>query len=200
MVKIISLTCAFLLLFAGQVLAVSSISVETIKEAQDYGRMNAQHHLKDFLLPWISYEEKAVNLDDTAEHAYLYTSFLLMATDAREKTLNGQNVSLLDSERVLADYTELLSFSMVLFGNTEEFAQNAKVVLKQGKKNIKAYQVNVPLQAESISQDGGQPVYKGQCYFYFLEKDIKLDSPVILAVTTNDKKQHSFYFDMTKIK
>lgn len=200
MVKIISLTCAFLLLFAGQVWAVSSISVETIKEAQDYGRMNAQHHLKDFLLPWISYEEKAVNLDETAEHAYLYTSFLLMATDAREKTLNGQNVSLLDSERVLADYTELLSFSIVLFGNKEEFAQNAQVVLKQGKKVIKAYQINVPLHGESISQDGGQPVYKGQCYFYFLEKDIKLDSPVVLAITTSDKKQHSFYFDMSKIK
>lgn len=200
MVKIISLTCAFLLLFVSQVWAVSSINVETIKEAQDYGKMKAQYHLKEFLLPWISYEEKAVNLDDTAEHAYLYTAFLLMATDAREKTLNGQNVSLLDSERILADYTELLSFSMVLFGDKEDFIKNAHVVLKQGKKVIKAYQVNIPLSAENITKDEGQPLFKGQCYFYFLEKDIQLEAPIVLSVTTSDKKQHSFYFDMSKTK
>jgi len=200
MVKIISLICAFLVLFVSQVLAVSSINVETIKEAQDYGKINAQIHLKEFLLPWISYEEKAVNLDDTAEHAYLYTAFLLMATDAREKTLNGQNISLLDSERILADYTYLLSFSMVLFGDKEDFMKDAQVILKQGKKVIKAYQVNMPIATEDISKDGGQPLFKGQCYFYFLEKDIQLDAPVILAITTRDKKQHSFYFDMLRTK
>lgn len=200
MVKIISLTCAFLVLFISQVFAVSSITVETIKDAQDYGKINAQLHWEEFLLPWISYEEKAVNLDETAEHAYLYTAFLLMATDAREKTLNEQNVSLFDSERILTDYTELLSFSMVLFGDKEDFMKNAHVVLKQGKKMIKAYQVNIPLSTENIAKDGGQPVFKGQCYFYFLEKEIQLDKPIILAITTRDKKQHSFYFDMPKIK
>lgn len=200
MVKIISLTCAFLVLFISQVWAISSIDIQTIKEAQDYGKIKAQDHLKEFLLPWVSYEEKAINLDDTVEHAYLYTSFLLMATDARERTLNGQNVSILDSERILADYTDLLSFSMVLFGNKEDFTKNAQVVLTQGKKTIKSYQVNIPLTAEDITKDGGQPLFKGQCYFYFLEKDIKLDAPVVLLVTTNDKKQHSFYFDMSKIK
>ena len=204
MVKIISLICAFLLLVISPVGAVSAINsainIETIKEAQDYGKINAQRNLKDFLLPWISYEEKAVNLDDTAEHAYLYTAFLLMATDARERTLNNQTISLLDSERVLADYTESLSFSTILFGNKEDFVQKAQVVLKQDKKIIKAYQINIPASAENISKDPGQPLFKGQCYFYFLEKDIKLDAPIILSITTSDKKQHSFYFDMLKIK
>lgn len=200
MVKIISLTCAFLVLFISQVLAVSSINVETIKEAQDYGKMNAQLHFKEFLLPWISYEEKAINLDETSEHAYLYTAFLLMATDAREKTLNGQNVSLLDSERVLADYTDLLSFSMVIFGDKDDFMKDARVVLKQGKKVIKPYQVNIPFPADNIGKDGGQPTFKAQCYFYFLEKEIQFDLPIILSITTIDKKQHSFYFNMAKIK
>ena len=200
MVKIISLTCAFFVLFMSQVLAVSSINVETIKEAQDYGKVNAPLHFNEFLLPWISYEEKAVVLDDAAEHAYLYTAFLLMATDSREKTLNGQNVSLLDSERILADYTELLSFSVVLFGDKEDFLKNSTVLLTQGKKVNKAYQVNMPLLADNIGKNGGQPLFKGQCYFYFLEKNIQLDGPIILSVTTSDKKQHSFYFDMSKIK
>lgn len=200
MMKIISLTCALLLLLTSHVLAISSINVEVIKEAQDYGKMNARYHLKDFLLPWISYEENAVTLNDTAEHAYLYTPFLLIATDAREKSLNNQGVNLLDSERILTDYTDLLSFSIVLWGEKQDFAQNASIILKQDKKVIKAYQINVPVNAVKISKDEGQPLFRAQCYVYFLEKNIQLDAPVTLSITTRDKKSHSFYFDMKKIK
>jgi len=200
MLKIISLTCALILLLVGHVLAISSINIEVIKEAQDYGKINAQHHLNDFLLPWISYEEKSENLNETAEHAYLYTSFLLMATDAREKSLKGQSVSVLDSERVLADYTDLLSFSIVLLGDQQDFAQNASVILKQDNKNIKAYQVNIPPNAEKIVTNTGQTLFKAQCYFYFLEKDIELDAPVTLSINTSDNKEHFFYFDLAKMK
>ncbi|WP_378952105.1 hypothetical protein [Pelosinus sp. sgz500959] len=200
MVKIISLLCAFFLLSVNPVLAISSIDVNVIREAQSYGKIKAQDQLKDFLLPWISYEEKAVKLDETAEHAYLYTAFLLMATDSREKSLNGQSVSLLDSERILADYTNLLSFSVALFGEKQDFAQNANVILKQNNKIIKAYQVNIPVDAEKISKDEIPSVYKGQCYFYFVEKDIDLDSPISLVISTSDKKEHIFYFDMAKIR
>ena len=216
--KIISFLCAFLLLSVNPVLAISSIDVNVIKEAQNYGKIKAQDQLKDFLLPWISYEEKAVKLDETAEHTYLYTAFLLMATDSREKTLNGQSASLVDSERILADYTNLLSFSTVLFGTEENFAQNANVILKQDKKMIKAYQVNMPIHAEKISKDKTPTVdqasavdkmpvldkvplvYKGQCYFYFIEKEIDVNSPITLVITTSDKLEHVFYFDMAKIK
>ena len=200
MVKIISLTCALLLLLVSHAGAISSINTGVIKEAQNYGEINAQHHLKNFLLPWISYEEQAENLNDTAEHAYLYTSFLLIATDAREKSLNGQSVSILDSERVVADYTDILSFSIVLFGEKQDFAKNARVVLKQDKNVIKSYQVNIPLNAERITKDTGQTLFKAQCYAYFLEKDIELMTPVKLFITTNGNIHHSFYFNLAKIK
>jgi len=198
--KITSVVCVLLLLFISPALAISPIDVTVIKEAQEYGEINAQEELKDFILPWISYEEKAVHLGDTAEHAYLYTAFLLMATDAREKSLSGQKVTLLDSERILTDYTDVLSLSIVLFGDKQDFAHNATAVLKQDKKTIKAYQGNTPAMGERVLTDGIQPLFKGQCYFYFLEKDITMNSPVILRVTTSDQKEHSFYFDMTKIK
>lgn len=198
--KIISLLCTFLLLFVSPALAISSIDDIAIKEAQDYGKSMQQLPLKDFLRPWISYEEKAANLNETAEHAYLYTAFLLMATDAREKSLKGQTISRVDSERILADYTELLSFSVVLFGEKADFAQNSSVILKQGNKLIKPYQINIPTDGEKVSNDGGQPLFQAQCYCYFSEKKIELNSPVILSITTNDKKKHLFYFDIAKIK
>lgn len=200
MVKIISLLCTFLLLFVSPALAISHIDRELIKEAQDYGKNMKHLPLEDFLRPWISYEEKAATLNESAEHAYLYTSFLLLATDAREKSLNGQVVSHADSERILTDYTELLSFSVVLLGEKQDFAQNANIVIKQGNKAIKAYQINIPANAEKVSNDGGQPLFAAQCYCYFSEKRIELDSPITLSITTADKKKHLFYFDLAKVK
>ncbi|MBC8015430.1 MAG: hypothetical protein H7X79_06765 [Sporomusaceae bacterium] len=200
MVKIISLLCTFLLMLVNPALAISPINDEVIKEAQDYGKNMKHLQLEDFLRPWVSYEEKAANLNETAEHAYLYTSFLLLATDAREKSLNGQIVSHLDSERILTDYTELLSFSVVLFGEKQDFAQKANIILKQGDKVIKAYQINIPSSAEKISTDGGQPLFAAQCYCYFSEKKIELNSPITLSIVTGDKRKHLFYFDIAKIK
>lgn len=198
--RIIGLTVSLCLLLVSQAFAITPINLEVIKEAQEYGKAQGQNQLKDFLLPWVSYEEKAAKLNDAAEHSYLYTAFLLIATDAREKTLNGHVVNLLDSEGILTEYTGLLSFSTVVYGDKPGFMKNASVVLKQDKKVVKAYQVMVPPNPEKISRDGGQIEFMAQCYFYFLEKDIIPNNPIILSITTNDKKEHSFYFDMAKIK
>ncbi|AIF51946.1 hypothetical protein [Pelosinus sp. UFO1] len=198
--RFFTLTVIFLLLSFSQAFAISPVNIDVIKEAQDYGKSNAQNQLKDFLLPWMSYEEKAIKLNDTAERSYLYTSFLLIATDAREKNLLGRNVTALDSESILADYSGLLSFSTVLFGGKQDFTQNANVVLKQAGKEIKAYQVVIPSKAEKNTGESGQNTFTAQCYFYFIEKDIVLDIPIILLIKTNDKIEHSFYFDIAKIK
>ena len=198
--KIISLLCTFLLLLSSPALAISLIDDEVIREAQDYGKNMKHLQLKDFLWPWISYEEKAANLNESAEHAYLYTSFLLLATDAREKSLNDQVVSQFDSERILTNYMGLLSFSVVLFGEKQDFAQNPEIVLRQGNKVIKAYQIYVPTNAEKIFNNEGQPSFAVQCYFYFAEKKIKLNSPITLSIVTEDKRKRLFYFDIAKIK
>jgi hypothetical protein len=199
-VRSFMITVIFSLLVVSQTLAMSPINPEVIKEAQDYGKLQSKNQLQEFLLPWISYEEKAIKLDDSAERSYLYTSFLLIARDAREKSLNNRNVTILDGEEILGDYSGLLSFSTVLYGDKQDFVKNAGVVIKQDNNEIKAYQIIIPPDAEAVLRDKGQTEFSAQCYFYFLEKDIKPDIPIILLITTNDKKEHRFYFDIAKIK
>jgi hypothetical protein len=194
------LTVIFSLLFVTQTLAITSINLEVIKEAQDYGKLKMKNPLQDFLLPWMSYEEKAIKLNDTAERSYLYTSFLLIAADAREKSLNGRDITIVDSEGVLEDYSGLLSFSAVLFGDKQDFAKDSSVVIKQDKNMIKAYQIITPSEGEKVYKDKGQTTFTAQCYFYFSDRDILPEIPIILSITTNDKKEHNFYFDLTKIK
>lgn len=194
------ITIIFSLVLVSQTLAISPINLEVIKEAQNYGKLHAENQLQDFLLPWMSYEEKAIILDNTAERSYLYTSFLLVARNARELSLNNQNVTIADGEGILTDYSGLLSFSTILFGEKPDFIRNSSIVLKQDNQEIMAYQSIIPADAEIVSADKAKIGFTAQCYFYFLEKDIRPDLPVILFITTNDKKVHSFYFDMIKIK
>lgn len=198
--RLFILTVIFSLLLASQTLAITPINLEVIKEAQDYGKLKMKSPLQDFLLPWMSYEEKAIRLNDTAERSYLYTSFLLIAADAREKSLNGRNVAIVDSEGVLEDYSGLLTFSTVLFGDKQDFAKDSSAVIKQDKNMVKAYQMITPAEGEKVYKDKGQTMFTAQCYFYFSNKDLLPENPIILSITTNDQKEHNFYFDLTKIK
>ncbi|WP_378956734.1 hypothetical protein [Pelosinus sp. sgz500959] len=193
-------TILFILMLNNTVYAISPINIDMIKEAQDYGQKHNYSPLYDFLQPWISYEEKAERLNEGAEHAYLYTSFLLIATDAREKSLNGQKISLEDSKRIFENYGNVLSFSVVLFGDNPYFGQKAKVVLKQNKKVIQNYEVVIPQEAEETFKRSDKAVFRLQCYFYFLEKKIACDKPMILSIVTDQKKVHNFYFATANVK
>lgn len=197
--RVLCCILSFLLLCVSPVYAIAPISSEIIKEAQDYGADHVKDSLPEFLRPWISYEEKAGILDETTERAYLYTTFLLLATDAREKKADGKLILTSDSERIITDYSGTLSFSVMLFGKDDGFIKGATAVLKQDKKTIKAYQVTAPQKAEKCTWLPNK-LYTAQSYFYFSEEDIDLNKPVILSVTMNDKKERRFYFDLAKIK
>lgn len=197
--KILCCILSLLVLVNSSAYAIAPISAETIRQAQDYGVQQAQETLPEFLQPWISYEEKAAQLNETTERAYLYTTYLLLATDAREKRSNGKPILTSDSERIITDYSGMLSFSVILFSKEPTFIHNTIAVLKQGKKTIKAYQMTIPSEAESVTGLAGR-VFKAQSYFYFSDNDLDLSTPIILVVTTNDKSDHKFYFDLAKIR
>ncbi|SFL87133.1 hypothetical protein [Pelosinus propionicus] len=194
------LTIIFFLLLVTQTLAISPINQGIIKEAQDHAKLKIKDSLQEFLFPWIAYEEKAEKLNAKTEHSYLYTPYLLIATDAREKILKGHDVTIVESEEVLENYSGLLSFSTLLFGEKEDFAKDASVVIKQATNIIKAYQMIIPAEGEKVYLDKGQTVFNAQCYFYFFERDIRLDRPIVLSIITTDQKEHNFYFDLGTMK
>jgi len=198
-VKILYCILSLLVLSSSSAYAIAPISAETIRQAQEYGVQHAQETLPDFLQPWISYEEKAAQLNETTERAYLYTTYLLLATDAREKKSNGKLVLNADSERIITDYSGMLSFSVTLFSKEPTFIHNTTAVIKQGKKIVKAYQTTIPSEAEPCTWLAGR-LFKAQSYFYFSDNDIDVSMPATLVVTTNDKLDHKFYFDLAKIR
>jgi hypothetical protein len=199
-VKITGFIFVFLILVSKSVFAISPMNLAVIEEAQTYGKTHAQVKLEEFLLPWISYEEKTPRLNESSERAYLYTNFLLIATDAREKSLNGLKPQLEDSEKILTNYNGFLTFSVMLYGTQPKFAQSAIVELKQGNTTIKAQQITIPDSAEKALKSSDKPTFRSQCYFYFATKGIAFDKPITLSIVTKDQKNHNFYFDFAHIK
>ncbi len=179
--------------------AIAPINSEIIKQAYDYGEKHVNDSFSDFLKPWLAYEEKASKLNETTDRAYLYTTYLLLANDAREKKASGKLIVPSDSERIITDYSGMLNFSVTLFDKDAAFIHNAVAVLKQGSKTIKAYQSITPPEAEKCTWLS-ETLYTAQCYFYFSDHEIDAAKPVMLIISTANKQERKFYFDLAKIK
>lgn len=200
-VRITCLLLAMLLLMAGPVLAVSPVNAHTIKAAVDYGKGKADISLAEFFQPWTVYEEKADIIDETAERAVLFTPFLLVAADARDRTQAGGPVTMGDVEKVLSDYNGYLIFGLTLYGPDPQFAARLAANIRQGGKTVKVHLANVPVTADKAAwASPEQKIYEAPCYLYFLAKDIAVQRPATLVVMTGDKRQRSFYFPLGEYK
>ena len=194
----VALSLAMLLSVPLSASAVALINKTVILEAQDYGIKRSQQPLTEFLRPWLAYEEQAAIINETTERAYLYSPFLLIAYDARDKAINKNPVQLADSEKILADYAGCMVFSVTLTGNPENFSDTIQFIIKQDKKIIKPYHAvtNPPVKT---SGSANQQVI-AYSYVYFHERDVSMEKPVMLVASAQDKQEHRFYFDLPSFK
>jgi hypothetical protein len=186
-VRVFALCLAIVLLLSAPVLAVAPVNKATISAAQDYGHGRADVPLADFLRPWTVYEENAARLDDSTERACLYTPFLLVAADARDRTAAGEAVNVAMAEKVLADYNGYVIVGVTLSGLKADFAGKCSASLRQGRKSFRAKLVNGPSAALT-----GEAPYIAKVYFYFTGRDIAPDRPASLAVTAADGRTRLF--------
>lgn len=179
----------------NQVFAIAPLNEQTITAAQKYGIDNSKIKLGLFLKPWLAYEETSSKLDETAETAHIYTSYLLIATDAKEATLKNKKVTLQDSEKVIIDYNDILSFSIKVSGENDIFAQNLVAIIVQGDNVVKSVKI-IP---QAVSYNEKNKKYSAGSFVYFKESSIELGKPIKLIISTSDNNKHCFYFDLAKI-
>ena len=199
--RVICLVVVLLLCCAVPVAAVAPVNADSIAEAQEYGKLRADRPMDEFFQPWTVYEEKCEKLDETSERAFVFTPFLLLAADARDKTLNSQPVSVSDAEKILTDYNGFVIFGAIIFGSEPDFADKLTVTVRQDKKTVKEQMDTRPAKAEKAAWSSAQkPVYVCQAYFYFKSKDIANDKPVVLQISGSGKLERRFSFDLAKYK
>lgn len=179
----------------NQVFAIAPLNEQSITAAQKYGIDNSKINLGLFLKPWLSYEETSSKLDETAETAHIYTSYLLIATDAKEATLKNKKVTLQDSEKVIIDYNDILSFSIKVSGENDIFAQNLVAIIVQGDNVVKSVKI-IP---QAVSYNEKNKKYSAGSFVYFKESSIELGKPIKLIISASDNNKHCFYFDLAKI-
>lgn len=187
----------FLFLMQGTAGAVANVAGDMISKAQQYGIVYAKKSTQDFLRPWTAYEEEAMTITEQSERAYIYTPYLLIASDARERQNNNQAITLNTSKEILKNYDNTLTFQVILYGSQVDFANGISATLVQGSTVKTAYQQLVPQSAEALS-DSKQ--YSVKCYFYFDEKGLDLKTPVTLKVIKKDAFEKKFYFSLAKVR
>ena len=185
--RVVALWLAVMLLLTGPVLAVAPVNEAMVEAAQDYGRSKADMPLALFLQPWTAYEEKAARLDDNAERACLYTPFLLLAADARDRTAAGETVTAADAGQVLTDYNGYVIFGVTLSGLRADFAGKVSANLRQGRKSLRPKMVRA--QAAAAETAGG---YQAQVYFYFASRGVATDKAARLKVLAGDGRERAF--------
>ena len=174
--------------------AVADITSDMVAKAQQYGIVYAKKSTQDFLKPWTTYEEEAISLTEQSERAYIYTPYLLVASDAREKQNSSKTIALADGKTLLKDYEKTMTFQVVLYGKKADFAQGLTATISQGKTVKKAYQMIVPDKAEALGEE-----YCAQCYFYFDEDDLSLNEAITLNIVKKDGSKKKFNFALAQI-
>lgn len=186
-----------LLLTTNQVFAIAPVNTVTIQAAQDYGRRQTNLPYAAFMAPWTSFEEKATKLDDSAEHAHIFTPYILVASDAREKALNGMPIPLEQSEKALAQYDGYLVFSITLHANNPaSFSQLTAALLQDKKAFSPYYQSSASMKQMTIDD---KTFTDARFYLYFIDKHVLRDKPVVIVITDSAKQTHSFFFDLDKV-
>ncbi|MDT8901518.1 hypothetical protein [Anaeroselena agilis] len=183
----VALWVAMMLLLTCPALAVAPVDQNMVKAAQDYGRSKADMPLPLFLQPWTVYEENAPRLDDMTERVCLYTPFLLLASDARDRTAAGEAVTVSDAGKVLADYKGYVIFGVTLSGERADFAGRVSANLRQGRKTFRPKLVHAPPVAVEAAEG-----YQAMVYLYFASRDVATEKPAQLTVAAADGRKRVF--------
>lgn len=186
-----------LLLIANQALAMSPVNTVVIRDAQEYGRRLAFENYSLFMTPWTAFEEKAQRLSEFAEQAQIFTPYILVAANAREKTLSSQPILLENSEKTLAQYDGYLVFSVTIHSRPPSALAKLNAKLVQDNQTLPAYYISPPTHTQR--NVNGKLLTSAQFYLYFVDKTILRNRPVLLLLTDATKHNRSFFFDLEKV-
>lgn len=133
-----------MLIFTGKTHALAIMAEPEIKQAQNYGLMNYQKSIPEFIKPWMAYEESSKTLDADSERAYIYSPYYLVAINARERLLASQTINIADGEVVLQTFHNSLPFGVTLYvEDVTDFEKSLTANLVQNDKRVQSYAVRV---------------------------------------------------------
>ncbi len=168
---------------------------EQIKEAAEYGEKNKDVDYTTFLNEWV----RCAN--DGYERAALNTKFSILAFEAKQAALASRKLTETDIIHSLMEVEDVLSFEVILYGNSADFAKDYHAVLLYENKPIQAINKQNDIHAKPTTIGMRMPaIYRATCKYDFPNCYIEPNAEVTLLIISPLNKERRFVFHLKEMR
>lgn len=172
-----------------------NLSDEQIKQAIQYGENNKDADYISFSDEWV------IVSPDSYEWAVLNTKFNLLAYEAKRAALASRKLTEAQIYQFISEMDDILSFHVVLYGNTSDFAKDYRAVLLYKNKPIQPFTEQNDSKARSTNLGTRTPVvYRATCRYDFPNYFVEPDEEVILIIASSLNKEQRFVFNLKEMR
>lgn len=172
-----------------------SLSDEQIMQAIEYGENSKDTDYFAFLDEWTTIA------GDGYEWATLNTKFSLLAYEARRAALESRKLTQTEIIQFPLEAEDILSFHVVLYGNSSDFTKDYHAVLLYKNKPIQP----IIEQNDTHARPANLGVristsYRAICKYEFPNYYVESDAEVILIIISPSNKERRFAFKLGEMR
>ena len=172
-----------------------SLSDEQIRQAIEYGENSKDTDYFVFLDEWTTVA------GDGYEWATLNTKFSLLAYEARQAALESRKLTQTEIIQFPLEAEDILSFHVVLYGNSSDFTKDYHAVLLYKNKPIQP----IIEQNDTHAKPANLGVristsYRAICKYEFPNYYVEPDAEVILVIISPLNKERMFVFHLKEMR
>ncbi|MEK7789548.1 MAG: hypothetical protein AAB283_06495 [Planctomycetota bacterium] len=172
-----------------------SLSDEQIRQAIEYGENSKDTDYFVFLDEWTTVA------GDGYEWATLNTKFSLLAYEARRAALESRKLTQTEIIQFPLEAEDILSFHVVLYGNSSDFTKDYHAVLLYKNKPIQP----IIEQNDTHAKPANLGVristsYRAICKYEFPNYYVEPDAEVILVIISPLNKERMFVFHLKEMR
>lgn len=172
-----------------------NLTDEQIRQAIEYGEKNKDTDYISFLGEWVNVS------NDGYEWAALNTKFSIVAYEAKQAALASRKLTEAQIYQSISEVEDILSFRVVLYGNSSDFAMDYHALLLYKNKPIQ--QVNEQNDTHSKPTNLGirlSATYRATCRYDFPNYYIDPDDEVTLVILSPLNKERRFVFNLKEMR
>lgn len=172
-----------------------NLSDEQIRQAIVYGEKNKDSDYISFLGEWVNVSQ------DGYEWAALNTKFSILAYEAKQAALASKKLTETQIYQSLSEVEDILSFRVVLYGNSPDFAKDYRAVLLYKNKPIQPVNEQNDTHAKLTNIGIRIPsTYRATCRYDFPNYFVEPDEEVVLIILSPLNKERRFIFNLKEMR
>ena len=172
-----------------------NLSDEQVKQAIEYGEDSKEADYFTFLDEWMTVA------GDGYEWAALNTKFSILAYEAKQAALASRILTQTEIIQLQLEADDILSFFVILYGNSADFAKDYRAVLLYKNKPIQPFCEQNDSSAKLVNLGVRiSSSYRSLCKYDFPNYYVESDAEVVLVVISPSNKERRFVFHLGEMR